>query len=54
MEKSCLNCLHKDVCLQRSLVLFELFVTSGRYNEVEDAKVKLDVSGDCVNFAAQA
>lgn len=50
MEKSCLACLHKAVCLKRSLALFELFIVTGRYGEVEDAKANLDVSVDCKNF----
>lgn len=50
MEKSCLNCTHKAVCLKRSLTLFELFIITGRYGEVEDAKASLDVSADCQNF----
>lgn len=49
-KKSCLTCQHRDVCLQRGLTIFTLFIQTGRYDEVEDAQKNLDVSGDCEHY----
>ena len=49
-EKSCLTCEHRDVCLQRGLALFMLFIQTGRYDEVEQAKENLDVSAQCDHY----
>lgn len=35
MERKCQNCRHVDVCLKRSLAIFNMFIVTGRYNEVE-------------------
>lgn len=47
LKKSCLTCSHKDVCLQRGLAVFMLYIETGRYDEVDDAKANLDISGQC-------
>ena len=44
MERMCQNCRHVDVCLKRSLAIFNMFIVTGRYGEVESAKKTLDVS----------
>ena len=44
MERKCQNCRCVDVCLKRSLAIFNMFIVTGRYNEVENAKKSLDVS----------
>lgn len=50
MEKNCLTCIHKDVCIKRSTTIFALFIQTGRYDEVKDAQANLDVSSDCENW----
>ena len=50
MEKSCLNCTHKDVCIKRSTTIFTLFIQTGRYDEVKGAQENLDVSSNCQNW----
>lgn len=48
--KSCLNCVHREVCLQRGLAIFMLFIQTGRYEEAEYAKADLDISGECNHY----
>lgn len=50
MQKNCLNCVHKDVCIERSMALFMLFIQTGRYNEVSSAKENLVVREYCENW----
>lgn len=50
MTTSCLNCIHKDVCLKRSLLIFQTFIATGRYDEVADAQKGLDIGGGCENW----
>ena len=52
-DKSCLTCEHRDVCLQRGLALFMLFIQTGRYEEVESAKESLDISAQCDHYKAE-
>ena len=52
VKKSCLTCRHKDVCLQRGLAIFMLYIETGRHEEVEKAKDNLDISGQCSNYDA--
>ena len=52
MERKCQNCRHVDVCLKRSLAIFNMFIVTGRYNEVENAKKSLDVSVGCEHYDA--
>ena len=52
MERKCQNCRHVDVCLKRSLAIFNMFIVTGRYNEVENAKKSLDVSVGCEHYEA--
>ena len=54
MEKSCLTCIHKDVCIKRSTTIFMLFIQTGRYDEVKDAQANLDVSSACENWKEDA
>lgn len=42
MERKCQNCRHVDVCLKRSLAIFNMFIVTGRYNEVENAKIGIE------------
>ena len=35
-EKSCKNCLHKNNCLIRSGTLYQLYIVSGRFDELTD------------------
>lgn len=49
-EKSCLTCEHRDVCLQRGLALFMLFIQTERYEETESAKAGLDISAQCNHY----
>lgn len=48
--KSCLTCEHREVCLQRGLAIFLLFIQTGRYEEAEYAKADLDISGECSHY----
>lgn len=50
MNKSCLNCVYKHVCLKRQLTVFLLYTQTGRYEEAKDATENVDVSGDCENY----
>ncbi len=52
-EKSCLTCGHRDVCLQRGLAIFMLFIQTGRYEEAEDAGAYLDISGQCNHYTPE-
>lgn len=49
-DKSCLTCEHRDVCLQRGLALFLLFIQTGRYEEAEYAKAGMDISAQCDHY----
>ena len=43
-EKSCKNCLHKSNCLIRSATLYQLYIASGRFDELtEDVKKEADL-----------
>lgn len=50
-ERSCLSCPHKEVCIKRSMVVFSLFIQTGRYDEVKDAQKNLDIGADCENWS---
>lgn len=50
MSKSCLTCVHKEVCLKRGMFLFQFYVATGRYGEIEEAKEQLDISVDCKDW----
>lgn len=50
MTTSCLNCIHKDVCLKRSLFIFQTFIATGRYDEVADVQKNLDIGVGCENW----
>jgi len=51
MEKeSCLNCRHKDVCIMRSITIFELFIVTGREAEVGDAQKSLNIRNTCKHY----
>lgn len=53
MGRMCQNCRHVDVCLKRSLAIFNMFIVTGRYGEVESAKKTLDVSAGCEHYDAK-
>lgn len=53
MSKSCLSCSHKDVCIKRGLFVFQMFIQTGRYGEVEEAQKKLDIGVGCENWEEQ-
>ena len=46
MERKCQNCRHVDVCLKRSLAIFNMFIVTGRYKS-------LDVSAGCEHYDAK-
>lgn len=50
MSKSCLSCTHKDVCLARTMFIFNYFIVPERYNEVAIAKETVDIGVDCKNW----
>lgn len=50
MTTSCLNCIHKDVCLKRSIFIFQTFIVTGRHDEVADAQKGLDIGAGCENW----
>ena len=50
LNKSCLTCEHREVCLQRGLAIFMLFIQTGRYDDVEYAKAALDISWQCNHY----
>ena len=49
-EKSCLNCLHKSVCLIRGMALFQLYIQTGRYDEAASARDRLNICTDCASW----
>lgn len=53
MVKTCLNCIHKDVCIKRSTQIFMLFIQTGRYDEVPRAQANLDCSFGCTNWKGE-
>lgn len=51
MKQNCLNCACRDVCLRRSAEIFLLYIRTGRYDEVEEAKKHYTLcSGDCEHW----
>ena len=50
MDRSCLCCAHKDVCVKRSMAVFTLFIQTGRYDEVKEAQKNLNIGVDCENW----
>lgn len=51
---NCLNCAHKDVCLRRSAEIFLLYIVTGRYDEVEDARKNYSLfANDCEAWQAK-
>lgn len=52
MKESCLNCAHKDVCLARSIAIFQLFIVTGRDDMVPDAKKNLNIRLSCNHWKA--
>lgn len=53
MSKSCMNCAHKDVCLKRGMFLFQYYIVTGRYGEIEAAKENLDIGVDCKDYLSK-
>lgn len=51
MTKSCINCIHKDTCLRRGMLLFQWYIVTGRYDEAEKAKKTLNIGVDCNDFS---
>ena len=50
-EKSCKNCLHKSNCLIRSATLYQLYIASGRFDELtEDVKNNFSCCRDCATW----
>lgn len=50
-EKSCKNCLHKSNCLIRSATLYQLYIVSGRSDELtEDVKNNYSCCRDCTTW----
>ena len=50
-EKSYQNCLHKSNCLIRSATLYQLYIASGRSDELtEDVKNNYSCSRNCATW----
>ena len=50
-EKSCRNCLHKSNCLIRSATLYQLYIVSGRSDELtEYVKNNYSCCRDCATW----
>lgn len=49
-KESCVNCKHQDVCIMRSITIFELFIVTGREIEVPDAQKLLNIRGSCNHY----
>ena len=50
-EKSCKNCLHKSNCLIRSATLYQLYIVSGRSDELtEDVKNNFSCCKNCTTW----
>lgn len=50
-EKSCKNCLHKSNCLIRSATLYQLYIASGRSDELTgDVKNNFSCCRDCATW----
>lgn len=47
MSKSCLTCAHKNVCLKRSMFVFQYYIVAGRYDEVKSAQEGADIGVGC-------
>lgn len=54
MDKSCQTCVHKEVCLKRGMFLFQTYLVTGRYGEIEEAKKQLDISVGCNDWQGKA
>lgn len=50
MEESCLNCARKAGCLLRSTTIFQLFISTGRYDMVPEAKEHMNIRASCTNW----
>lgn len=48
--ENCLNCTHRDVCLMRSMAIFQMFIVTGRYDEVRTAQETLNIRPTCANW----
>ena len=48
MERSCVNCGVKGICLKRSLGIFLLYIQTGRINELtESVRENFSCAADC-------
>lgn len=50
MKESCLNCARKDGCLLRSTTIFQLFIATGRYDMVQEAREHMSIRASCTNW----
>lgn len=50
MSTSCLTCIHKEVCLKRTMFLFKHYFLAGKYDEIEGAKERLDIGVGCKDW----
>lgn len=49
-ERTCFNCVHRDLCVKRSFAIFRMYIATERYSEVDEAKANLDVSVGCEHY----
>ena len=54
MSKSSMTCIHKDVCLKRSMFVFQYYIVTGRYDEIENAQKTLDIGVNCENWKEES
>lgn len=49
-NRSCITCTHKTVCIKRSVTIYNLYIQTGRYNDVPKALENLNIGRDCENW----
>ena len=50
MERDCKNCCHFGICSKRALAIFNMFIVTKRYDELEKVEKELDVSVGCEHY----
>lgn len=47
MKETCQNCKHLDGCLLRGVIIYNLFILTGRDESVAEARRKINVRPSC-------
>lgn len=49
-KETCQNCALREGCIRRDLTIFQLFIATGRDDEVPEAKEKVNIRPGCPNW----